>query len=189
MDGDLNRLKEAKDGESFAAILDEMMANELTNDFWTVTLPANLDSSSARNPELFAYIAAQNRLGAPVLFSHKKVQDLLDPAIKTKKKAVERHHLFPRAWLESKGVDDLKKINQLANFALLEWPDNIDISDTPPGEYVPKLRTRFTYDEWMRMHEFHAMPENWYQMTYETFLQERRRLMASIVRRGFETLK
>lgn len=31
MDGDLNRLKEAKDGESFEAILDEMMANELTN--------------------------------------------------------------------------------------------------------------------------------------------------------------
>lgn len=60
MDGDLNRLKGVKDGESFAAILEEIMANELTNDFWTVTLPANLDSSSARNPELFAYIAAQN---------------------------------------------------------------------------------------------------------------------------------
>ena len=28
------------------------------------------------------------------------------------------------------------KKNQLANFALLEWPENIDISDTPPTEYV-----------------------------------------------------
>ena len=129
MDGDLNRLKEAKDAVGFAGVLEEMMANELTNDFWAVTLPANLDSSSARNPELFAYIEAQNRLGAPVLFSHKKVPDLLDPAIKTKKKALERHHLFPRAWLESQGVEDLKRINQLANFALLEWPENIDISD------------------------------------------------------------
>src|SRR6185503_11439222 len=110
-----NRLKGVKDGDAFAATLEEMMASELTNDFWTVTLPANLDSSSARNPELFAYVAAQNRLGAPVLFSHKKVQDLLDPAIKTKKKALERHHLFPRAWLEREGVDDLKEINQLAN--------------------------------------------------------------------------
>lgn len=189
MDGDLNRLKEAKDEESFAVILEGMMANELTNDFWTVTLPANLDSSSARNPELFAYIAAQNRLGAPVLFSHKKVQDLLDPTIKTKKKAVERHHLFPRAWLESQGVDDLKKINQLANFALLEWPENIDISDDPPAKYVPTIRSRFSPDEWVLMHKHHALPENWYQMPYETFLQERRKLMASIIRRGFETLK
>jgi hypothetical protein len=189
MDGDLNRLKETKDAESFAATLDEMMANELTNDFWSVTLPANLDSSSARNPELFAYVAAQNRLAAPVLFSHKKVQDLLDPAIKTKKKALERHHLFPRAWLESQGVDDLKKINQLANFALLEWPENIDISDTPPTEYVPKIRTRFPADDWASMHEYHAMPQNWQEMPYETFLQERRKLMAGIIRRGFETLK
>lgn len=189
MDGDLNRLKGTKDAESFAATLDEMMANELTNDFWSVTLPANLDSSSARNPELFAYVAAQNRLAAPVLFSHKKVQDLLDPAIKTKKKALERHHLFPRAWLESQGVDDLKKINQLANFALLEWPENIDISDTPPTEYVPQIQTRFSADDWASMHEYHAMPQNWHEMPYETFLQERRKLMAGIIRRGFETLK
>lgn len=139
MDGDLNRLKGAKDGDSFVGILEGMMATELTNDFWTVTLPSNLDSSSARNPELFAYIAAQNRLAAPVLFSHKKVQDLLDPAIKTKRRALERHHLFPRAWLETQGVKDLKRINQLANFALLEWPENIKIGDTPPAEYVPQI--------------------------------------------------
>jgi len=165
------------------------MANELTNDFWTVTLPANLDSSSARNPELFAYVAAQNRLGVPVLFSHKKVQDLLDPAIKTKKKALERHHLFPRAWLESQQVKDLKKINQLANFALLEWPENVDISDDPPDKYVPKIQPRFPPEEWERMHKDHALPENWHQMPYDGFLEQRRSLMAGIIRRGFEALK
>ena len=188
MDGDLNRLKEAKDGESFARILEDMMGRELTNDFWAVKLPGNLDSSSARNPELFAYVAAQNRLGAPVLFSHKKIQDLLDPTIKAKKKALERHHLFPRGWLEKQGVKDLKKINQLANFALLEWPENIKISDDPPPEYVPKILPRFTADEWKKMYEYHALWPDWEQMPYETFLQERRKLMADITRRGFETL-
>jgi hypothetical protein len=59
------------------------------------------------NPELFAYVAAQNRLGAPVLFSHKKIAELIDPALLTKKKALERHHLFPRAFLEKNGVSDL----------------------------------------------------------------------------------
>jgi hypothetical protein len=189
MDGDLNRLKEAKDGAGFAVILEQVMASELTNDFWTVTLPANLDSSSARNPELFAYVAAQNRLGAPVLFSHKNVQDLLDPFIKTKKKALERHHLFPRAWLEGHGIGDLKRINQLANFALLEWPENVGISDMPPADYVPRIQSRFSAEDWTRMHEYHALPENWHLMTYDTFLGERRKLMAAIIRRGFESLK
>lgn len=189
MDGDLNRLKEAKDSDSFMAILEEMMANELTNDFWTVTLPANLESSSARNPELFAFIAAQNQLSAPVLFSNKKIQDLLDPSIKAKKKALERHHLFPRGWLESQGIEDLKKINQLANFSLLEWPENIGISDAPPSEYVPKIQSRFRSDEWARMHEYHALPECWHLMSYENFLSERRKQMAAIIRRGFEALK
>ena len=189
MDGDLNRFKGARDGAAFVAILEEMMANELTNDFWTVNLPASLDSSSARNPELFAYIASQNRLNAPVLFSHKNVSDLLDPAIKTKKKALERHHLFPRAWLESQGVEDLKRINQLANFALLEWPDNLAISDSPPSDYVPRIRERFSQSEWERMCEFHALPDGWHEMDYEAFLHERRKLMAAITRRGFESLK
>ena len=39
------------------------------------------------------------------------------------------------------------------------------------------------------MHECHALPEGWHQMSYDTFLQERRKLMAAIIRRGFESLK
>lgn len=188
MDGDLNRLKGVKDGDGFVETLEGIMATELTNDFWTVTLPFNLDSSSARNPELFAYMAAQNRLGAPVLFSHKKVSDLLDPTIRATKKALERHHLFPRAWLERNGVEDLKAINQVANFALLEWPDNIEISDAPPRKYVPAIRARFSPQEWQAMEEYHALPSGWEQMAYEEFLVQRRKLMAAIIRRGFESL-
>jgi hypothetical protein len=189
MDGDLNRLKEVKSADGFEEALETIMANELTNDFWTVTLPSNLDSSSARNPELFAYTAAQNRLSAPVLFSHKKISDLLDPTIRSKKKALERHHLYPRAWLESQGIEDLKRINQVANFALLEWPDNIDISDDAPSDYVPALRTRFSAADWAIMHEHHALPEDWQTLSYDDFLVERRKRMAAIIRKGFDALK
>ena len=129
MDGDLNRLKTVSDAKDFVAALDEIIVNELTNDYWSITLPAELDSSSARNPQLFAYVAAQNRLNAPVLFSHKRISELIDPALQTKKKALERHHLFPRAFLEKQGITDLKQINQMANYALLEWPDNIEVSE------------------------------------------------------------
>jgi hypothetical protein len=164
------------------------MVSELTNDYWSITLPAALESSASRSPELFAYIAAQNRLSAPVLFSHKKVSDLLDPSVKATKKALERHHLFPRAWLESEGEGDLKVINQLANFALLEWPENISISDEPPSAYVPQLRNRFDAKEWRLMHELHALPDGWEQLSYADFLAARRKLMAAIIRRGFEGL-
>lgn len=53
-------------------------------------------------------------------------------SLKTTKKSLERHHLFPKAWLIKEVSDDLKLINQQANFALIEWPDNIDISDAEP---------------------------------------------------------
>ncbi len=86
-------------------------------------------------------------------------------------------------------MDDLKRINQLANFALLEWPDNIDISDDAPTDYVPQIQTRFPAAEWAAMHEHHALPDGWHMMSYDAFLVERRKLMAAIIRRGFETLK
>ncbi|MGH6718012.1 MAG: GmrSD restriction endonuclease domain-containing protein, partial [Alphaproteobacteria bacterium] len=177
------------DSHSFVRSLDEVIESNLTSDYWSITLPTDLATSSARNPQLFAYVAAQNRLGAPVLFSHKKIGDLIDPALKPKKKALERHHLFPRAWLERQGVDDLKVINQMANFALLEWPDNIDISDTPPSEYVPQVRARFADGAWADMCTAHGLPKGWENMGYDEFLVRRRVLMADIVRRGFETLK
>ena len=39
MDGDLNRVRGLTDPKSFVSILDELMMNELTNDFWSISLP------------------------------------------------------------------------------------------------------------------------------------------------------
>ncbi len=189
MDGDLARLRTVVDGEGFLRALENELANQLTHDFWTVTLPATLESSSARNPELFAYVAAQNTEGTRVLFSHKTVSDLLDPTVRAKKNALERHHLFPRAWLEKHVIRDRREINQMANDALLEWPDNLDIGDSPPSEYVPIVRRRFADDaEWDAMCNAHALPRGWEGMDYQDFLAERRRLTAGIIRRGYDRL-
>lgn len=188
MDGDLASIREIESGEGFLAWLNAEITSKLTNDYWQITLPSEFDNSSARNPQLFAFFAAQNRLGAPVLFSHKTVADMLDPTVKTTKKALERHHLFPKAWLEANGVEDQRTRNQMANYALVEWPDNIDISDHSPADYVPTLRLRFDNDEWQSMHRMHALPLGWEALSYEEFLVERRKLMAGIVRKGFEKL-
>ncbi|MBX7494261.1 DUF262 domain-containing protein [Qipengyuania sp. 6B39] len=188
MDGDLARIREISTGDAFMSWLDGEITSELTNDYWQITLPSEFDSSSARNPQLFAFFAAQNRLGAPVLFSHKTVADMLDPTVKATKKALERHHLFPKAWLEKQGVEDQRSRNQMANYALVEWPDNIDISDKAPSDYVPELQTRFSDNDWQTMHRLHALPDEWQAMPYDEFLGERRKRMARIVREGFEKL-
>ncbi|HOO50833.1 MAG TPA: DUF262 domain-containing protein [Alphaproteobacteria bacterium] len=188
MDGDLNRVKDIDSAEVFIATLEKIINDTLTSDYWTITLPNDLDSSSARSPGLFAYYAAQNKLNAPVLFSSVKVGELLDPSLKLKKKALDRHHLFPRAWLESSGISDLKDINQAANYALLEWPDNISISDDPPSTYLPQMKARFDETVWKEMCEMHALPDGWEMMSYEEFLPKRRVLMAQVIKRGFEAI-
>jgi hypothetical protein len=189
MDSDLNRVKGLPDAESFVRALGKIIQDTLTGDFWEISLPNALESSAARSPELFAFFAAQNKLSAPVLFSHKKVSEVLDPTLKTKKKALERHHLYPRKLLENQGVDDVKLINQTANFALLEWPDNVHVSDAPPSDYAPKMRERFSDEDWKHMAELHALPDGWEHMQYHEFLLKRRSLMARIIRRAYETLQ
>jgi hypothetical protein len=188
VDGDLRKIRDLSTKEEYIRALDGIINTALTSDYWTITLPERLDSSSAVNPQYFAYLAAQNKLNAPVLFSNKKIHELLDPVLHPNKKPLEKHHIFPRAWLEEHVTKEINRINQIANFALLEWPDNLSISDTAPSEYVPLLRGRFTDEDWKSMCELHALPDGWENMTYDVFLEERRKLMAGIIKRGFDKL-
>jgi len=189
MDSDLTIFSEVKNKDKFVEAMEKIIASSLTKDFWSITLPAELETSSANSPYLMGFHAAQNVLKAPVLFSNKLVADLFDPALQASKKALERHHLFPRAFLESQGFDDRKVINQVGNYALLEWPDNLDISDAPPAKYLPKMRNRFKDKDWERMCRLHALPDGWEKLEYREFLNRRRRLMAEIIREGVEQLE
>ena len=165
----------------------------MTNDYWDIQLPNALATSAARGPSLYAYYAALRLLDAQVLFSDlEKFAELMDPAIRAKKKALERHHLFPRDYLERTGHSQLQLINQIANFTLIEWRDNIAISASAPAEYVPKYEAAFAEahgDESLEaQYHAHALPHRWYELPYEEFLQIRRKLMAATVRRGFERI-
>lgn len=144
MEEDLNRLRPLDSSDAFINHLEGLIANSLTSDFWRLTLRSQLESSSSRNPAYLAYLASQCLLGTPVLFSDKKVAAVVNPALRPQRKTIDRHHLFPRAWLQRKGITDLRIINQVANFAFVEWPDNLKIKDTPPTEYVPQIRERFS---------------------------------------------
>lgn len=190
MEEQLLRLRQVKDASSFVATLDSVIADTLTEDFWNIELPNNLATSSARSPSLFAYYAALNLLDAQVLFSKMKVSELLDPSIKANKASLERHHLFPKAYLRKLGVTDLRDTNQIANYALVEWSDNINIREAPPAEYFPKLieDRKIAGDELQKMCYWHALPDGWETMSYDEFLTVRRKAMAQVIRDGFKAL-
>jgi hypothetical protein len=187
---DLGLLRDVSDSDSFTRILEQQISAALTSDYWSIRLPDDLSTSAARSPSLFAYYASLRLLDAKVLFSDLSVGELLDPTVKPKKSALDRHHLFPRAYLNRVGVADRRQVNQIANFALVEWSDNIDISDDPPSAYVPayegKARARLGEEGLRRMYNLHALPGDWYELTFPEFLDQRRLLIADVIRRGFE---
>ena len=184
MEMDLSKLRSVKNSTEFIQILDKIIQDTLTDDFWNITLPSDLTASTARSPSLFAYFAALNLLDAHVLFSKMKVNELLDPAIHAKKSPIEIHHLFPKNYLSKIGITKTLDTNQIANYALLEWSDNIDISDDSPTQYIKKYSSKITKD----MQYWHALPHNWEDMDYQDFLTERRKLIAKVVRDGYKRL-
>ncbi len=188
MEQDLTLLRGLKEGKEFVEVLEQEIAAVLTPDYWEVTLPKELATASARNRGQFAYFAALCILDAPVLYSTMKVRDLLDPTINSNKSALERHHLFPRKYLQRMGIRDAHDINQVANYALVEWHDNIEISDRSPSEYAPEYEKKFYPEELKIMYKYHALPEMWYKMDYRHFLEERRKKIATIIKEGFEIL-
>jgi hypothetical protein len=190
---DVARLTEVALGDAtgFIFVLSKVVDDTFTTDYWNITLPNELATSASKSPALLAYIAALNILDADSLLSTGKVRSRLDPAI-TAKKGIERHHIFPRAYLSSVlNVQDKRDINQIANMALVEWADNIAISDDAPAKYWPEQLANKKLDpERLKQQMYwHALPRAWETMTYQEFLEARRRLMGVVVRDAFTLLR
>jgi len=189
MEQDLALLRGLTTADEFIHTLQEQIAAVLTRDYWEVTLSNELATAAAQSTSQAAFYATLCLLDAPVLYSRMSVRELLNPSVHAPKSALERHHLFPREYLKKIGIQDRHDINQVANYSLVEWKDNIDVSDRPPAEYAPVLEQRFPPAELARMYELHGLPAQWYRMAYPDFLAERRKWMAAIIRKGFEHLQ
>lgn len=190
MEQDMARLVDIKDAAGFVRTLNQVVDDTLTGDFWQITMPNMLATSAAAGPAIAAYDAALNLLDARALLSKVRVSELLDPTHSAPKAAVERHHLFPKAYLKRSGFDTARQYNQVANFSWVEWATNIEISDDSPDEYWPNevAAKDFSGKELADMMRWHALPDGWQDMMYEEFLEARRHLIAGVTREGFERL-
>ena len=188
MEFDLARFRNLEDGDKYLEILERECDIVLTNDFWSLTLPNSLATSSSRSPSLFAFYAALVLLDARVLFSKLKVSKLLDPSIHANRSLVERHHLFPKDYLKTINIISTRETNHIANYALVEWGDNVKITNQSPVDYLSKLKDRFEKDVLLQMYYWHALPENWECLSYNEFLEKRRDLMAKVIKDGYQTL-
>jgi hypothetical protein len=188
MEFDLARFRTIRDADAFVGVLCKTCDESLTEDYWSITLPGDLATASPRSPGLFAYFASLNLLDARVLFSKLKVSELMDPATKAKRSAIERHHLFPKKHLKELGITEQRDLNQNANLALVEWSDNHDIDRDPPEKYLPLYKSKFSAAELKNMYMWHALPDGWESMPYETFLEKRREKMSAVIKMGYNIL-
>ena len=112
------------------------------------------------------------------------------------------HHIFPKGYLKSNGVDTKGKYNQVANFTYLDTQVNKAVSDDAPNIYFGKVLEQCDKksiafgniadrDSLMKNLEENAIPKNVVSMTvddYEGFLVERRKLMAQLMERYYKGL-
>lgn len=192
MDRDMRSIQE----KGFLSFLADTEASALSETFWTVTLPQNLETSSVNSPAFNVFLAAQEYLNCNSLFMNGlKVGDLITIS-------GDIHHIFPRAYLRSNGVNSKTKYNQVANYIYLDTQGNKAISDAAPCEYFGRaLRQCETKElELGNITELtllkenlaeNCIPETVIEMDasrYDEFLIERRKLMAAMMRRYYMSL-
>ena len=188
----LNAIKELSTVEEYRRFILSRVDERMTNDYFDITLTGTdgLAVSGRGNNAWNAYVASLNILDARVLFSKSNLlaSKLFSPGTDGKRKSLEKHHLFPKAYLKSLGYTD-GKVNQMANYALIDWKDNLEILDDAPASYYPIICEGRSEQSIRQMEEDNALPHGWEKMDYEVFLVERRKLMAAKIREAVEILK
>ena len=168
--------------KGFINFFNEVEASVLSDTFWNVTLPQNLETTSTNSPAFNTFLAAQVNLNCNSLFMHgTMISDLINIS-------GDVHHIFPKAYLKKNGVDSKGRYNQVANFTYLDTQVNKAVKDDAPNIYFGKVIEQCENnsiafgniadrDSLMRNLDENAIPQDVVGMTvddYDAFLVERR---------------
>lgn len=186
---ELNDIERLKTEEEFEQYINSRISLVFTNDYFTHNIPDDLNSSAAISAVYNTYLAALNILNVKVLFSDLYYNQLLTGDYNGNRKALEKHHLFPKAYLERIGIKDDRDRNQIANYAYIEWGDNMTVGDESPSEYFEDIFNRKTsIEEREAIMKYNALPQKWYNMSYNDFLIARRKMMSEVIKEGYSKL-
>lgn len=179
-----------------AAYLKQVEDSELTDGFWTVALPAALETTSTASPFFQTFLAAQVATG---------VRGFLSKSITVAamhQQSGDIHHIVPKDYLQKNGFPDRADYNQVANFALTETSINISIGNKPPTQYMGEVAAQIesgqlTLGEITEAADLernlfeNAVPTHLATVTagsYPEFLAERRKLIAGVIRSYYDQL-
>jgi len=190
-DQDIRQIK----AMGLAAYTKLIIETELSESFWTLFLPQQLQTSSVNSPSWNVFCAAQSALADKGFLSS---GILVSSLIQTHG---DIHHIYPRNYLKKKGLPRTK-YNQIANFTLTQQEINIKIGDKAPGIYMTEVRDQvnggklkygdITSESLLKKNlEANCIPLAMLdkgEMDYEDFLSERRSLMAARMREHFLNL-
>ncbi|MDF9794997.1 hypothetical protein OKW21_000260 [Catalinimonas alkaloidigena] len=165
LEKDINIIKET---DSLDALIKEMQLYRGTNLYLRTEDLAYQGVRSRIYNIFYSAIRAQN------------AKDWTNPALSLYSKSIgynnklQRHHIFPKAFLykkyNSKNSVHKALINEIANIAFITQQSNIEILDTDPAEYLPKIDA-----EQLRKQFVPTNTELYDIDQYETFLEERRK--------------
>lgn len=179
----------------FDEYLKEKEEGELSDAFWNASLVQSLDTSVASSPYFNVFLAAQVKSNDRGFLSKDvSVNDLV--SIKG-----DIHHLFPRDYLKKNGLER-GKYNQIANYVFMQSEINIRVGNKPPKEYFSSVISNInegktlitgiaTMDDLNENLKINCIPEsivNFEFEDYESFLLQRRKLMAQKIKNYYFSL-
>ena len=182
--------------KGFNTFFNEVEASVLSDTFWDITLPQNLETNSVNSPAFNTFVAAQINLNCnSLLMTGTKIQELVTDI-------GDIHHIFPKAYLKKEGIKNKRLYNQVANYVYLDTQVNKNIKDDAPAIYFGKVVDQcngkeivignISNEEILKKNlEENCIPEDVINMTakdYENFLVTRRKLMAKLIETYYKRL-
>lgn len=179
-----------------AEYLEQIEKSELSEGFWAVNLPQNLETTSTNSPYFQTFIASQVASGARGFLSkHISVATMQEHS-------GDIHHIVPKNYLITSGLTDRSDYNQVANYALTETAVNIAINDASPAQYLARIHQQIETKildlgeikdraDLLQNFQENALPEGLEQVdatNYFEFLAKRRVLMAAAIKDYYEAL-
>lgn len=167
----------------------------LSDTFWNVALPQQMETSSTKSPYFNVFLASQVKENNKGFLS----RDITVRTLLEGQKDI--HHIFPRSYLQSHNFAP-KDYNQIANLVMMQQEINIAIGNKPPATYFSTLHNgcetgESTYgriddsEELQTNYDEHCIPLGMETVTFENypeFLEERRKLMATKIRDYYRIL-